>query len=44
MPVQFSEADLAVQMRIKTAFDPNWLLNPEKVFPLAGRPTARDAA
>ncbi len=44
MPVQFSEADLAVQMRIKTAFDPKWLLNPDKVFPLAGRPSERDAA
>jgi glycolate oxidase len=44
MPVQFTEVDLAVQMRIKTAFDPNWLLNPEKVFPLAGRPAAPDAA
>ena len=44
MPAQFSEADLAVQMRIKTAFDPKWLLNPDKVFPLAGRPSERDAA
>lgn len=38
MRVQFSETDLAVQMRIKTVFDPKWLLNPAKVFPLDGRP------
>jgi glycolate oxidase len=35
MTVQFTETDLAVQMRIKTVFDPNWLLNAAKVFPLA---------
>lgn len=34
MGVQFSPADMAVQMRIKTVFDPDWLLNPAKVFPL----------
>jgi glycolate oxidase len=34
MSVQFSPTDLAVQMRIKTVFDPDWLLNPAKVFPL----------
>jgi glycolate oxidase len=44
MRVQFSEADLAVQMRIKTVFDPDWLLNPDKVFPLDGRPALPDAA
>ena len=38
MRVQFSEADLIQQMRIKTVFDPQWLLNPAKVFPLDGRP------
>ena len=38
MPVQFTETDLAVQMRIKSVFDPSWLLNPAKVFPLDGRP------
>jgi len=37
MPVQFSRADLAQQMRIKTVFDPDWLLNPSKVFPLDAR-------
>jgi glycolate oxidase len=34
MRVQFSSADLALQMKIKTVFDPDWLLNPAKVFPL----------
>jgi glycolate oxidase len=38
MRVQFSDVDLAQQMRIKTLFDPAWLLNPAKVFPLDGRP------
>lgn len=34
MHVQFTEQDLALQMQIKTVFDPKWLLNAEKVFPL----------
>jgi glycolate oxidase len=34
MPVQFSPIELAQQRRIKSAFDPGWLLNPNKVFPL----------
>src|SRR5680860_146760 len=38
MHVQYSDADLEQQMRIKTVFDPEWLLNPGKVFPLEGRP------
>jgi glycolate oxidase len=42
MRVQFTPADLGVQMRIKTVFDPKWLLNPAKVFPLDGREGARD--
>ena len=37
MRVQFSETDLAQQMRVRAVFDPNWLLNPAKVFPLDGR-------
>ena len=41
MGVQFTASDLAVQMRIKSVFDPSWLLNPGKVFPLdAGGPAA----
>ncbi|MDO5704627.1 MAG: FAD-linked oxidase C-terminal domain-containing protein [Paracoccus sp. (in: a-proteobacteria)] len=34
MEVQFTPADLESQMRIKDVFDPRWLLNPAKVFPL----------
>ena len=36
MRVQFSETDIMQQMRVKAAFDPDWLLNPGKVFPLEG--------
>jgi glycolate oxidase len=42
MRVQFDRTDLAVQMRLKTAFDPKWLLNPAKVFPLDGRDAGLD--
>jgi glycolate oxidase len=38
MPFQFAEHELEQQRRIKSAFDPDWLLNPSKVFPL--RPAA----
>jgi hypothetical protein len=31
---QFTETDLNQQMRVRAAFDPGWLLNPSKVFPL----------
>ena len=34
MPVMFSDTDLAVQQRVKCAFDPKGLLNPGKVFPV----------
>jgi glycolate oxidase len=34
MRYQYSEPDLVQQMRVKSAFDPGWLLNPGKVFPL----------
>jgi len=34
MPVQFAAHELQQQRRIKSAFDPGWLLNPHKVFPL----------
>lgn len=34
MPVQFSEIDLEQQIRLKRVFDPDWRLNPGKVFPL----------
>jgi glycolate oxidase len=34
MTVQFSGDDLEAQLRVKDVFDPKWLLNPAKVFPL----------
>jgi len=37
MPVQFAPEDLQQQMRVRAVFDPAWLLNPAKVFPLKGR-------
>ena len=40
MRFQFTETELALQMRIKTVFDPHWLLNPAKVFPLTSHASA----
>jgi glycolate oxidase len=37
MRCQFTEADLRQQMRVRGVFDPGWLMNPAKVFPLEGR-------
>ena len=37
MTRQFNTADLRQQMRVRAAFDRDWLLNPAKVFPLEGR-------
>ncbi len=34
MTVQFDPDDLEIQMAVKDVFDPKWLLNPAKVFPL----------
>ena len=34
MHVQYAREDLDAQMSIKDIFDPAWLLNPAKVFPL----------
>ncbi len=31
---QFTQADIEAQLRVKDVFDPKWLLNPAKVFPL----------
>jgi glycolate oxidase len=39
MRFQFTETEIALQMNIKTALDPQWLLNPAKVFPLGSRPS-----
>ena len=44
MLVQFALADLEAQMKVKDVFDPAWLLNPAKVFPLAVSAGRRDAA
>lgn len=40
---QFTERELRMQMALKDAFDPDWLMNPAKVFPLSLIET-RDAA
>ncbi|UMY18889.1 FAD-binding protein [Methylobacterium organophilum] len=37
MRFQYDQVDLEQQMRVKSVFDPAWLLNPAKVFPLEGR-------
>lgn len=37
MPHQFTPVELEQQMRVRAVFDPKWLLNPAKVFPLEGR-------
>jgi glycolate oxidase len=34
MTAQFAPQDLEIQMKVKDVFDPKWLLNPAKVFPL----------
>jgi glycolate oxidase len=44
MGVQFSVIELDQQRRIKSAFDPDWLLNPAKVFPLRQPPVPSRAA
>jgi glycolate dehydrogenase FAD-linked subunit len=47
MTYQYAPADLEAQMAVKDVFDPAWLLNPAKVFPLAvseGRRNMRMAA
>ncbi|RMD48082.1 MAG: FAD-binding protein [Alphaproteobacteria bacterium] len=35
MAEQYGPDDLEMQMRVKDVFDPDWILNPDKVFPLA---------
>ena len=37
MTHQFAQIDLDQQMRVRSAFDPKWIFNPSKVFPLEGR-------
>ncbi len=43
MNVQYDPADLEAQMAIKDVFDPAWLLNAAKVFPLATSDARRAA-
>jgi len=44
MLIQYNEGDLEAQARVKDVFDPRWLLNPAKVFPLITTRTRREAA
>ena len=43
MGVQFNPQDLEAQMQVKDVFDPKWLLNPAKVFPLQASASRRAA-
>ncbi|WP_095588411.1 FAD-linked oxidase C-terminal domain-containing protein [Actibacterium ureilyticum] len=43
MAVQYAPEDLEIQMAVKDVFDPRWLLNPAKVFPLASSEKRRAA-
>jgi glycolate oxidase len=40
MTYQFNPEDLRQQLRVRGVFDPLWLMNPAKVFPLEGREAA----
>jgi glycolate oxidase len=44
MHVQYALDDLEAQMAVKDVFDPAWLLNPAKVFPLDASETRRVVA
>ncbi len=41
---QYAPEDLEIQMAVKDVFDPKWLLNPAKVFPLDASDSRRMAA
>ena len=41
MENQYGAGDLEIQMAVKDVFDPGWLLNPAKVFPLSVSETRR---
>ncbi len=41
---QYNQHDLQAQMAVKDVFDPEWLLNPAKVFPLTASESHRIAA
>ncbi len=44
MTHQYAQQDLDIQMAVKDVFDPEWLLNPAKVFPLDSSASRRMAA
>ena len=44
MNAQYSPEDLEAQMNVKDVFDPRWLLNPAKVFPLGESEARRNVA
>jgi glycolate oxidase len=44
MHAQFDTVDMEAQLRVKDVFDPAWLLNPSKVFPLGVTQARRIAA
>lgn len=44
MGEQFAPDDLAIQMEVKGVFDPRWLLNSAKVFPLEASRSHREEA
>jgi glycolate oxidase len=41
MASQYGDDDLEIQLQVKDVFDPDWLLNPAKVFPLDATETRR---
>ena len=43
MSHQYTPEDLEAQMKVKDVFDPKWLLNPAKVFPLDTSESRRGA-
>ncbi|WP_138932901.1 FAD-linked oxidase C-terminal domain-containing protein [Roseovarius arcticus] len=44
MEYQYAPDDLEIQMAVKDVFDPSWLLNPAKVFPLGASAVRRMAS
>ncbi|MEP2715101.1 FAD-linked oxidase C-terminal domain-containing protein [Pseudophaeobacter sp.] len=44
MLYQYAPVDLEAQLLVKDVFDPKWLLNPAKVFPLGATKARRSAA
>jgi len=44
MTAQYGPGDIEAQLRVKDVFDPAWLLNPAKVFPLAATESRRAGA